>query len=161
MTAPFRIGLGYDVHRFNPDRPLILGGFKLPEGPGLDGHSDADVLTHALSDAILGALGKPDIGHFYPPSDPRWKNLDSRVILNECWEKATGAGWSIGNCDCVIIAEKPKLGPHRRSIQASLAALLQIEEACIGIKATTHEGLGAIGRGEGMAASASVLLYRP
>jgi len=157
---PFRTGIAYDVHRFAPDRPLILGGIKIPDAPGLDGHSDADCLTHAASDAILGALALPDIGHHFPPGDPECLNIDSQKILAFAAEQAREKGYTVGNLDLMIIAEKPKIGAWTPKMQEKLADTLQIGSDQIGIKATTNERLGSIGRGEGIAALATVLLYR-
>lgn len=158
MKAPFRVGLGYDIHRFAPGRRLILGGVEIPSPEGLLGHSDADVLIHALADAILGAVGEQDIGHLFPNHDPKLEGLDSRRILERAVALADAAGYRIGNCDVVVVAEKPKVGPHRDAMKAVLAPLLGVEKSAVGIKATTHEGLGALGRAEGIAVQAVVLL---
>jgi 2-C-methyl-D-erythritol 2,4-cyclodiphosphate synthase len=157
---PYRIGTGYDVHRFAAGRPLVLGGVSIPHERGLDGHSDADVLTHALADAILGALALPDIGHYFPNDDPAIAGIDSQKILARARAEAGRLGYAIGNCDVALIAEEPKIGPHLVAMRASLAETLGIEPSRIGIKATTHEGLGAFGRAEGIAAHAVVLLMR-
>ncbi|MBC2600608.1 2-C-methyl-D-erythritol 2,4-cyclodiphosphate synthase [Puniceicoccus vermicola] len=157
---PFRTGLAYDVHRFAPERPLVLGGVTIPDAPGLDGHSDADCLTHAASDAILGALALPDIGFHFPPGDPSCLNIDSQKILAFAAEKAAELGYKIGNLDVMIIAEKPKISPWTGKMRERLAATLGIGTDQVGIKATTNEGLGSIGRGEGISAMATVLLYR-
>jgi len=159
---PFRVGHGYDVHRFSPkvERRLVLGGVTIPEGPGLEGHSDADVLTHALADAVFGALGLPDIGHFFPNNDPTLAGMDSRLILQKAVEEAEKAGYVVGNVDATLVAEMPKIGPHLAAIKASLASILGIAVTEVGLKATTHEKLGALGRAEGMAAHAVVLLVQ-
>ncbi|MGE9290278.1 MAG: 2-C-methyl-D-erythritol 2,4-cyclodiphosphate synthase [Puniceicoccales bacterium] len=157
---PFRTGLAYDVHRFAPERPLVLGGVTIPDAPGLDGHSDADCLTHAASDAILGALGLPDIGFHFPPGDPSCLNIDSQKILAFAAGKASEKGYQIGNLDVMLIAEKPKISRWTGAMRERLATTLGIDPDQIGIKATTNEGLGSIGRGEGIAAMATVLLYR-
>lgn len=154
----FRVGTGYDVHRIAPDRPLVLGGVTIPSPFGLEGHSDADVLTHALADAILGAVGLPDIGAFFPPTDPAFKNMDSQIILKHARDQAERLGWSIGNVDATLIAEAPKIRPHIEAMKARLAKSLSIDPGLIGLKATTNERLGWIGRGEGMAAQAVCFL---
>jgi 2-C-methyl-D-erythritol 2,4-cyclodiphosphate synthase len=152
------IGIGYDVHRFAENRPLVLGGVRIPHDRGLLGHSDADVLSHALADAILGALGLPDIGHYFPPGDPACAGIDSQEILIRCRELAAEAGMRLLHADTTLIAEEPKILPHREAMRARLAASLGIEPARIGIKATTNEGMGFVGRGEGIAAMAVALL---
>jgi 2-C-methyl-D-erythritol 2,4-cyclodiphosphate synthase len=153
-----RIGQGYDIHRLVAGRKLVLGGEEIPHERGLDGHSDADVLLHALTDAILGAAGLGDLGALFPPGDPKWKDASSVRLLEIVLEKAREQGFRVVNCDLTLVAEAPKLAPHRESIRRRLAAILGIETAAVGLKATTHERLGAIGRGEGMAAMAVVLL---
>ncbi|MFP4357474.1 MAG: 2-C-methyl-D-erythritol 2,4-cyclodiphosphate synthase [Puniceicoccaceae bacterium] len=159
MTAlPFRTGIAYDVHRFDSARPLVLGGVTIPGGPGLAGHSDADALTHAAADAILGAIALRDIGHHFPPGDPACANIDSRRILAFAVEQAGGLGYEVANLDVMIIAETPKLAPWIDPMRTSLARTMGLTPDRIGIKATTNEGLGSIGRGEGIAALASVLL---
>ncbi len=155
-----RIGNGYDIHRLVEGRPLILGGVKIPHSLGLLGHSDADVLTHAIMDAMLGALSLGDIGHYFPPSDPKWKGADSLFLLKEVNELVRGRGWQINNMDSVIVAERPKLKPHLQAMVSNLANTLAISEDLIGIKATTNEKLGPVGREEGIAAYAVVLLVR-
>ncbi len=158
MTAPFRIGNGYDIHRLVPDRPLILGGVTIPHSLGLLGHSDADVLTHAVMDALLGALGLGDIGHYFPPQDPQWAGADSVVLLTQVRQWVTERGWQVANVDTVVVAERPKLKPHIPAMQARLAAALGVTPAQVGVKATTNEGLGPVGREEGIAAYAVALL---
>ena len=155
-----RIGNGYDIHRLVEGRPLILGGVKIPHSLGLLGHSDADVLTHAIMDAMLGALSLGDIGHYFPPFDPKWKGADSLLLLKEVNELVRGRGWQINNLDSVIVAERPKLKPHLGAMISNLATTLAINEDLIGIKATTNEKLGPVGREEGIAAYAVVLLVR-
>ncbi len=155
-----RIGNGYDIHRLVEGRPLILGGVKIPHSLGLQGHSDADVLTHAIMDAMLGALSLGDIGHYFPPSDPKWKGADSLLLLKEVNELVLGRGWQINNLDSVIVAERPKLKPHLPAMISNLANTLAINEDIIGIKATTNEKLGPVGKEEGIAAYAVVLLVR-
>lgn len=153
-----RIGHGYDVHAFGPGDHVTLGGQRVPHDRGLVAHSDGDVLVHALCDAILGALSLGDIGRHFPPEDPRWKDADSRLFLRQVAAMAAARGWRLGNADLTLIAEAPKLRPHTAAIQANLAADLGVEADRIGVKATTHERLGALGRGEGLAAHAVVLL---
>jgi 2-C-methyl-D-erythritol 2,4-cyclodiphosphate synthase len=153
-----RIGQGYDVHRLVAGRKLVLGGEEIPHQRGLDGHSDADVLLHALTDAVLGAAGLGDLGALFPPEDPEWKDASSVRLLEIVLEKVREQGFRVVNCDLTLIAEAPKLAPYRESIRRRLAAILGIETAAVGVKATTHEGLGALGHGEGMAAMAVVLL---
>ncbi|MDJ0731487.1 MAG: 2-C-methyl-D-erythritol 2,4-cyclodiphosphate synthase [Crocosphaera sp.] len=156
-----RIGNGYDIHRLVPDRPLILGGVKIPHSLGLLGHSDADALTHAIMDAMLGALGLGDIGHYFPPSDPKWSGADSLLLLQQVNQLIEARGWHVGNIDSVIIAEQPKMKPHLEDMQEKLAHTLHIvDRNQVGIKATTNEKLGPVGREEGIAVYAVVLLFR-
>jgi 2-C-methyl-D-erythritol 2,4-cyclodiphosphate synthase len=155
-----RVGQGYDVHRLRPGRRLVLGGVEIPSPIGLDGHSDADVLLHALGDALLGAAGLGDLGELFPPNEPRWKDADSTELLLTIVAKVESRGFRVVNCDLTLIAESPKLAPYRSPIRERVAALLGVEPDAVGIKATTNEGLGALGRGEGMAALAVVLLAR-
>ncbi|MEL6131171.1 MAG: 2-C-methyl-D-erythritol 2,4-cyclodiphosphate synthase [Cyanobacteria bacterium J06627_3] len=155
-----RIGNGYDIHRLGPDRPLILGGVNIPHTLGLLGHSDADVLTHAIMDALLGALSLGDIGRYFPPTDDKWKGADSLELLDQVHQMVNARGWSIGNLDTVVVAEQPKLKPHIATMQARLAERLTIATEQIGIKATTNEKLGPTGREEGIAAYAVVLLMQ-
>ncbi len=153
-----RIGNGYDIHRLVEGRRLILGGVEIAHTLGLLGHSDADVLTHAIMDAMLGALSLGDIGHYFPPSDPQWAGADSLELLNKVNQLIQEKGWHIGNLDSVIVAERPKLKPHISQIQNKLAAVLAIEPARVSVKATTNEKLGPVGREEGIAAYAVALL---
>lgn len=153
-----RIGQGYDVHRLVPGRRLMLGGLEIPFDRGLDGHSDADVLLHALCDAILGAAGLGDIGRLFPPGDPQWKDASGLRLLGIVAEAARQRGWRVVNCDLTLIAEAPRLAPHAPEIRGRIAGILGVGSEEVGLKATTHEGLGALGRGEGMAALAVVLL---
>ncbi|ESA33094.1 2-c-methyl-d-erythritol -cyclodiphosphate synthase [Leptolyngbya sp. Heron Island J] len=155
-----RIGNGYDIHRLGPERPLILGGVTIPHSLGLLGHSDADVLTHAIMDAMLGALSLGDIGRYFPPTDPQWKGADSLELLDQIYQMVQAKGWTIGNLDTVIVAEKPKLKPHIVTMQTCLAKRLSIATDQVGIKATTNEKLGPTGREEGIAAYAVVLLIQ-
>jgi 2-C-methyl-D-erythritol 2,4-cyclodiphosphate synthase len=158
--AAIRIGNGYDIHRLVPERPLILGGVKLEHSLGLLGHSDADVLTHAIMDAMLGALSLGDIGHYFPPTDPQWKGADSLKLLDQVDRLIHDRGWKIGNIDSVIVAERPKLKPHIAAMRDRLAGVLNLQPDQVGIKATTNETLDATGREEGIAAYAVVLLER-
>lgn len=153
-----RIGNGFDVHAFAPGRPLVLGGVVIPFDRGLAGHSDADVLLHAVCDAILGALALGDIGMHFPDTDPTWKGADSRVLLRHVMALARGRGFAIGNLDVTVIAQVPKLAPHVPAMRSLLAADLATESENISIKATTTERLGFTGREEGIAALATVLL---
>jgi len=153
-----RIGNGYDIHRLVPGRPLILGGIPLPYDKGLLGHSDADVLTHAIMDALLGACALGDIGHYFPPGDPQWAGADSQVLLRQVTALVQEQGWQIGNVDAVVIAEAPKLKPHLGSIRQRLAETMGIPMGQVSVKATTNETLDAVGAGEGIAAYAVALL---
>lgn len=148
------VGIGYDVHRLVEGRKLILGGIEIPHSRGLDGHSDADVLTHAIADALLGAAGEKDIGHYFPNTDPSIKGIDSQEILARVQAILAAKQLSIVNIDCSLIAEAPKIGPHLQAMRARLSQTLQIPPRRIGVKATTNEGLGFIGKGEGIAAMA-------
>ncbi len=155
-----RIGNGYDIHRLVEGRPLILGGVVLPHDRGLDGHSDADVLTHAIMDAMLGALCLGDIGHYFPPSDEQWRGANSLTLLEQVNHLIQKKGWTISNLDSVIVAERPKLKPHLQEMQENLADTLKLTPTAIGIKATTNERLGPVGREEGIAVHAVVLLAK-
>jgi 2-C-methyl-D-erythritol 2,4-cyclodiphosphate synthase len=155
-----RIGNGYDIHQLVSERPLILGGVQIPHHLGLLGHSDADVLTHAIMDAMLGALSLGDIGHYFPPTDPQWKGADSLKLLAQVNELIQSKGWQIGNLDSVIVAERPKIKPHISAMRQRLAETLQIEPERIGIKATTNEKLDAVGQEAGIAVYAVALLQQ-
>ncbi|MGA2854063.1 MAG: 2-C-methyl-D-erythritol 2,4-cyclodiphosphate synthase [Verrucomicrobiota bacterium] len=148
------VGIGYDVHALVAGRKLILGGVEIPHAKGLDGHSDADALLHAICDALLGALGEPDIGHFFPNTDPRWKNAPSKIFLEEAAKQVSTRGGKIVNVDTTVIAQAPKIYPHIAGMKKNIAAALGVSEKQIGIKATTNEMMGFIGRGEGIAAMA-------
>ena len=154
-----RIGNGYDIHQLGAGRPLILGGVEIPHELGLVGHSDADVLTHAIMDAMLGALSLGDIGHYFPPTDPQWAGTDSLMLLSKVHQLVKDKGWQVGNIDSVVVAERPKLKPHIAIMRSNLATLLQVQPDQIGIKATTNEKLGPVGREEGIAAYAVILLF--
>lgn len=160
FPPPFSTGMGYDVHPFADGRKMVLAGVNFETGYGLQGHSDADVVLHALCDALLGAAGLRDIGYYFPNSDPKWKDADSRILLRETVELVRGANWKIGNVDMVVIAEKPKIGSRIDEMKTNIATDLEIPTERIGIKATTNEGMGFVGRGEGIAALANVLLWR-
>jgi 2-C-methyl-D-erythritol 2,4-cyclodiphosphate synthase len=153
-----RIGHGFDVHRLVPDRDLILGGVKIPYEHGLLGHSDADVLLHAVSDAILGALGLGDIGRYFPDTDPTYKGVDSMLLLEHVVGLAHTRGFRVGNLDTTIVAQRPKLAPHVAQMLTNLAQVCQVPSGCVNVKATTTEHLGYAGRGEGIAAYAVVLM---
>lgn len=147
-------GIGYDVHRFAENRPLVLGGVTIPHTHGLEGHSDADVLCHAIADAVLGAMGQPDIGFFFPPGDPACKDIVSLKILEKCRELAAEAGLVIVNVDSTLIAEAPKVLPHREAMRRNIGEALGIPPERVGVKATTNETMGFVGRREGIAAMA-------
>ncbi|MBR5459002.1 MAG: 2-C-methyl-D-erythritol 2,4-cyclodiphosphate synthase [Burkholderiaceae bacterium] len=153
-----RIGQGYDIHRLVEDRPLILGGVNIPAEKGLLGHSDADVLLHALTDALFGAAALGDIGRHFPDTDPQFKGADSRVLLRECVKRVHAAGWGIVNVDASIIAQAPKLAPLMETISASVAETLGIDLGCVNIKAKTNEGMDAVGRKEAIEVHAVALL---
>ena len=158
----FRIGNGYDIHRLVKNRNLIIGGIKLnhPENLGLEGHSDADVLSHSIMDALLGALSLGDIGTYFPPSDEKWKNADSLILLSKVIDLIRNQGWEITNIDTVIVAERPKMKPYIELMKKNLAKTLQIHPEHIGIKATTNEKLGPEGREEGISCHSVVLLAK-
>ncbi|MCY7278615.1 MAG: 2-C-methyl-D-erythritol 2,4-cyclodiphosphate synthase [Phormidesmis sp. CAN_BIN44] len=153
-----RIGNGYDVHRLVRGRDLILGGIKIDHETGLLGHSDADVLTHAIMDAMLGALSLGDIGHYFPPTDPQWAGADSLVLLAQVHQLIQDKGWQICNIDSVVVAERPKLKPHIEAMRSRLATILNLPLDRVGVKATTNEKLDAVGREEAIVAHAVVLL---
>lgn len=149
-----RIGIGYDIHRLEPGRPLVLGGVRISFDRGLIGHSDADVLTHAIMDALLGAAGLPDIGQMFPNNDPALAGADSIHLLERVVAELRTNGWQPGNVDAVVICEAPKVAPHRSAIQNRLGAALGVPASAVGIKATTSEGIGALGAGTGIAVHA-------
>ncbi len=148
------VGIGYDVHPLVAGRRLILGGVEIPHSKGLEGHSDADVLMHAICDAVLGAIGEGDIGHFFPNTDPRWRGAPSKIFLEEAARQVGFRQAKIVNIDATMIAQEPKLMPHAQDMKMNIAQALGINPARVGIKATTNEHLGFIGRGEGIAAMA-------
>ena len=153
-----RIGTGYDIHRLVEDRRLVLGGVEIPYHKGLLGHSDADVLSHAIADAILGAAGLHDIGHFFPDTDPKLEGIDSQIILRKAIAEISHLGYKLQNVDSTLIAQEPKIGPHINSMKRVLSNSLGVTEDSIGIKATTNEGVGDIGKGLAIAAQAACLL---
>lgn len=159
-ASSIRVGLGQDTHRLIAGRPLLLGGVSIPHDKGLDGHSDADVLLHAITDALLGAAGLGDIGEWFPNTDPNWQDADSNIFVTEAVRAIRERGWSITNLDCTISAEQPKLTPHKPAIRRRLAELLSLEESCINVKAKSGERVGPVGRNEAMTAEAVVLLVR-
>jgi 2-C-methyl-D-erythritol 2,4-cyclodiphosphate synthase len=148
------VGIGYDVHRFAEGRPLVLGGVTIPHTHGLEGHSDADVLCHAIADAILGAIGEADIGHHFPNTDPACRGMSSLEIVRRSVELAQAQGGRVRNIDASLIAEAPKIAPHLAAMKANLAVILALPERRVGIKATTNEKMGFVGRSEGIAAMA-------
>ncbi len=158
MAAHVRVGQGWDIHRLAADRQLILGGVAIPFDRGLAGHSDADVLTHALIDALLGAMADGDIGTHFPDSDPQWQGVSSLQLLGSVMERVRDTGWRVGNVDLTVVAEAPRLGPHREAIGRSLAGVLGVDSGAVSIKAKTAEGLGPEGAGEAISAQAVVLL---
>ncbi|WP_028356436.1 2-C-methyl-D-erythritol 2,4-cyclodiphosphate synthase [Bordetella petrii] len=160
MNFPFRVGQGYDVHALVTGRPLIIGGVTIPHTHGLQGHSDADVLLHAITDALLGAAGLGDIGRHFPDTDPAYRGADSRVLLREAVAKVRAAGWAPVNIDATVHAQAPKIGPHAAAMVANVAADAGIDPAAVNIKAKTNEGLGYLGRKEGIAATVVALLAR-
>lgn len=160
MKIPFRVGQGFDVHALVEGRPLIIGGVHIPHTHGLQGHSDADVLLHAVTDAILGAAGLGDIGRHFPDTDPAYQGADSRVLLRHAWRKVAQAGWSVVNIDATVHAQAPKIGPHAAAMIGNIAADLVLDHEAVNIKAKTNEHLGYLGRKEGIAATVVALLAR-
>lgn len=157
MTS-IRIGNGYDIHQLVEGRPLILGGVQIEHSLGLKGHSDADVLTHAIMDALLGALSLGDIGHYFPPTDPQWAGADSLKLLEQVHDLILERGWRIGNIDSVVVAERPKLKPHIDAMRDRISHVLHLSPDLIGIKATTNEKLGPVGQEQGICSYAVALL---
>ncbi len=151
-----RVGIGYDSHRFDPDRPLILGGVEIPDAPGLTGHSDGDAVLHALTDALLGAAAAGDIGSHFPPSDSRWKDADSTVFLDGARRILADRGLAPHNVDITVVCERPKIGPHARAMRERIGGLLSIPVDRVSVKGKTNEGMGWIGAGEGLAVHAAV-----
>jgi len=159
--CPFRVGTGFDVHKLVEGRKCILGGVEIPHSLGLFGHSDADVLLHAISDALLGSLGLGDIGMHFPDSDPRYKGADSLALLTHVGGLVRAGGWEIGNLQGTVICEAPRIRPHAEAMRANIAKALDIEIDQVGIQGTTSEKLGFTGRGEGIAAQAVALVFKP
>jgi len=155
-----RVGQGVDIHRFEDGRPLILCGHRIAGEPGLEGHSDADVALHAVADAILGAVADGDIGEHFPAGDPAWHGMESSTFVSGALERAAAAGFAVVNCDLTIVGERPRIAPHRPELRSSLAAILDVEVDVVSVKATTTDGLGFLGRGEGLGAVAIVLMER-
>lgn len=153
-----RLGVGYDSHRFAEGRPLVLGGVRIPHSHGLAGHSDADAVAHALTDAILGAAAAGDIGTHFPDTDPRWQGADSMGLLRAAVALVEARGFRVAQCDVTAIVERPRLGPHLPAMRAALAGALGLEEGAVSVKAKTNEGMGFIGRGEGVAVLAVATL---
>ena len=157
----YRVGMGYDLHPMGEGRPLVLGGVTIPFPKGLEGYSDADVLTHSLCDALLGAVGKGDIGHHFPESSPQYKGISSLLLLERVMEIIVKGGYSVVNIDSVIIAEHPRLAPYIEQMKTKLSRVMKIDPGRISVKATTNEGLGSLGRGEAIAAHTVVLVSKP
>lgn len=160
MTVPFRVGQGFDVHALVEGRPLILGGVTIPHTHGLKGHSDADALLHAITDALLGAAGLGDIGRHFPDTDPAYKGADSRVLLRAAYAKVRESGWQAVNVDTTIHAQAPRIMPHAPAMVANIASDLGLPEDCVNVKGKTNEHLGYLGRKEGIAATVVVLLAK-
>jgi 2-C-methyl-D-erythritol 2,4-cyclodiphosphate synthase len=156
-----RIGQGFDFHPLVEGRKLVLGGVAVPHTHGLGGHSDADVVTHALANAILGAIGEGDLGRHFPDSDPLYRDIDSIELLERVWQMAAERGWSLGNADVTVFAQRPKLSPHLDAMRERLAAAMRSEVSRLNVKASNPEAIGALGRGEGMVAAAVAMLNRP
>ncbi len=157
--TPFRIGFGYDVHRLVPGRPFILGGVRIPSERGLAGHSDADVLLHAIADALLGAAALGDIGQHFPDTDPRWKDADSLELLCQVHHQVVAAGYEVVNVDSTVVLERPRLRPYIDTMRANIARVLALPVEAVSVKATTSEGMGFVGTGEGAVAFAVCLLH--
>ena len=160
ISPLLRIGQGWDIHALVPNRPLIIGGVSIPFDKGLDGHSDADVLLHAITDALFGGAALGDIGRHFPDTDAAFKGADSRVLLRECAKRVRAAGFEIGNVDCTIIAQAPKMAPHIPAMVATIASDLGVADSQVNVKAKTAERMGEVGRGEAMQAQAIVLLVQ-
>jgi 2-C-methyl-D-erythritol 2,4-cyclodiphosphate synthase len=158
VSPALRIGHGVDAHRLVPGRPLVLGGVQIPHERGLEGHSDGDAATHALADAVLGAAGAGDLGRHFPSSDERWRGVSSLVLLGHAAELARAAGWVVESAQVVVICERPRLAPHIAAMQAALSGAMGVEPEQVAVSATSTDGMGMTGRGEGIAASAVVLL---
>jgi 2-C-methyl-D-erythritol 2,4-cyclodiphosphate synthase len=159
-VSEYRVGTGFDAHALEDGVPLVLGGVAIDHPRGLAGHSDGDVLAHALTDALLGAAGLEDIGALFPSTDPKLEDADSLELLEGAWERIQAHGWRLGNADVVLIGEEPRLAPHRDEMRRRLAAALDVDPELVAVRATTTDGLGFTGRGEGLAAQAVALLVR-
>jgi 2-C-methyl-D-erythritol 2,4-cyclodiphosphate synthase len=160
LVSALRVGHGFDVHRLVAGRPLRLGGVEVAHPRGLEGHSDGDCVLHAVCDALLGAVGEGDMGRHFPSRDPRWHGVASRVFLEEVNRLVAGGGWRLGNLDVTVIAQEPVLAPHLAAMQAAIAEVLGVTQDAVSVKAKSTDHLGALGRGEGIAALASVLLVK-
>ena len=158
--SEYRVGTGFDAHALEEGVPLVLGGVRIEHPRGLAGHSDGDVLAHALTDALLGAAGLADIGALFPSGDPKLAGADSLELLAQAWERVQAGGWQLANADVVLVGEEPRLAPHREEMRRRLAAALGVEPEIVAVRATTTDGLGFAGRGEGLAAQAVALLVR-
>jgi 2-C-methyl-D-erythritol 2,4-cyclodiphosphate synthase len=158
MGPEYRVGLGHDTHRLVTGRPLVLGGLTIPHDKGLDGHSDADVLLHAITDALLGALALGDIGEWFPNTDPRWQGAASHIFVEEAVAEIGRRGWQVVNLDCTVHAERPKLSIYKKELAGNIAKLLGVDVSCVNVKAKTGEKVGPVGTGEAMMADAVVLL---
>ena len=158
--SEYRVGTGFDAHALEEGVPLVLGGVRIEHPRGLAGHSDGDVLAHALTDALLGAAGLEDIGAFFPSDDPQLADADSLELLAQAWERIRTGGWQLANADVVLIGEEPRLAPHRDEMRRRLAAALGVDQELVAVRATTTDGLGFAGRGDGLAAQAVALLVR-
>ncbi len=156
--SSMRIGHGFDLHRLEPGRRLVVGGLTIPHDRGCDAHSDGDVVYHAVTDAVLGALGQEDIGQLFPDDDPRWRQADSSVFVEEAVKRMTDAGYTIGNLDVTLILQRPKIGPHKPAIRSNVAAILGCDSTAVNLKAKTHENVDAIGQGLALACHVVVLL---
>lgn len=157
---PFRVGHGFDLHRLEAGRPMIVGGVRIEHDRGPAGHSDGDVVYHAATDALLGAIGAEDIGQLFPDDDPRWKGSDSTIFVEEAVRQVHGAAYAVGNLDVTIICQRPKLSPHKAAMRDNLARLLHVAPAVVNVKGKTHEKVDAIGEGRAIACHAVVLLHR-
>jgi 2-C-methyl-D-erythritol 2,4-cyclodiphosphate synthase len=159
-VSEYRVGTGFDAHALEEGVPLVLGGVPIEHPRGLAGHSDGDVLAHALTDALLGAAGLEDIGAMFPSSDPKFEGADSLELLTEAWERVQAHGWRLANADVILVGEEPRLAPHRDEMRRRLAEALDVDPELVAVRATTTDGLGFAGRGEGLAAQAVALLVR-
>jgi 2-C-methyl-D-erythritol 2,4-cyclodiphosphate synthase len=159
-VSEYRVGTGFDAHALEEGVPLVLGGVRIEHPRGLAGHSDGDVLAHALTDALLGAAGLEDIGALFPATDPKLEGADSLELLAQAWERIQARGWKLANADVVLVGEEPRLAPHRDEMRGRLASALDVDPELVAVRATTTDGLGFVGRGEGLAAQAVALLVR-